>query len=51
MAMVFREVIEALEPRRLAVQIFATDLDRDAIDRARTGVYPATSPPTSRPSA
>ena len=28
-------------PRTVSLQIFATDLDRDAIDKARAGVYPA----------
>ncbi|HWT81673.1 MAG TPA: CheR family methyltransferase, partial [Candidatus Methylomirabilis sp.] len=41
LAIVFREV---LEQRKSAdaqpLQIFATDLDRDAIDRARLGVFP-----------
>ncbi len=41
LAMLVHEAIEALHPsRRIAVQIFATDISRDAIDRARTGVYP-----------
>jgi two-component system CheB/CheR fusion protein len=35
---------EALEPFRgmknIALQVFATDLDRDAIERARAGLYP-----------
>lgn len=42
LAMVFKE---ALEQVRLAgnfsLQIFATDLDQDAIDKARQGIYPA----------
>jgi chemotaxis methyl-accepting protein methylase/PAS domain-containing protein len=42
LAMLFKEVVEELKPRaRFALQIFATDLDEDAIDRARQGVYPA----------
>ncbi|HEY1817268.1 MAG TPA: chemotaxis protein CheB [Kofleriaceae bacterium] len=43
LAMVFREAIEGLEPKRnFTLQIFATDLDRDAIDRARQAIYPDT---------
>lgn len=42
LAMVFREALERMEqPGRHALQIFATDLDPDAIDRARKGLYPA----------
>lgn len=41
LAIAFCEVLHRLEPpNRYTVQIFATDLDSDAIDRARTGVYP-----------
>jgi two-component system CheB/CheR fusion protein len=41
LAMVFKEVVAGLKPRRnFALQIFATDLDRDAIQRARQGLYP-----------
>ena len=41
LAMVFKEAIEALLPRAsLKLQIFATDLDKTAIDKARSGVYP-----------
>ena len=41
LAMAFREAAEPLEPvRHVELQIFATDLDRDAIDRARQGWYP-----------
>ena len=41
LAMVFLEVVEALKPEhRITLQIFATDLDQDAINRARTGFYP-----------
>jgi chemotaxis methyl-accepting protein methylase len=40
--MVFREAVEALKPKaNFVLQIFATDLDRDAIDKARQGVFPA----------
>ena len=42
LAIALREALEALKPRRnITIQIFATDLDRDAIDKARSGVFPA----------
>ena len=42
LAIVFREALLARHPRpNLTLQIFATDLDEDAIRRARAGVYPA----------
>ncbi len=42
LAISFKEVLEAQQPKgNFTLQIFATDLDRDAIDRARQGVYPA----------
>jgi len=42
LAMVFKEALEQLKPKsRVLLQIFATDLDRDAIDKARQGFYPA----------
>ncbi|HEX2685443.1 MAG TPA: CheR family methyltransferase, partial [Kofleriaceae bacterium] len=41
LAIVLREAIEALKLlKTITIQIFATDLDRDAIDRARQGLYP-----------
>ncbi len=41
LAMVFREALDARESARSrSLQIFATDLDRDAIAKARTGVFP-----------
>ncbi|MCJ7829753.1 MAG: chemotaxis protein CheR, partial [Desulfobacterales bacterium] len=41
LAMVFKEALELGKPAgNFSLQIFATDLDRDAIDRARAGVYP-----------
>jgi two-component system CheB/CheR fusion protein len=41
LAMAFREVVEATPDRaRCTLQIFATDLSQDAIDRARSGVFP-----------
>ncbi len=40
LAMVFREAVEELKPKAsFSLQIFATDLDRDAIDKARAGVF------------
>lgn len=42
LAILFREVIETLNPAKtIVLQIFATDLDQHAIDRAREGVFPA----------
>lgn len=41
LAIVFKEAIERLKPKAdFTVQIFATDLDRDAIDTARLGLFP-----------
>ena len=41
LAMVFKEAMEKLKPRKkITMQVFATDLDKDAIDKARAGVYP-----------
>jgi two-component system CheB/CheR fusion protein len=41
LAIVLTEALESLSGHRITVQIFATDLDRDAIEKARQGVYPA----------
>ncbi|GEJ55487.1 chemotaxis protein CheB [Anaeromyxobacter diazotrophicus] len=42
LAIVFKEAMARLKnPKNLILQIFATDLDRDAIDKARQGLYPA----------
>jgi two-component system CheB/CheR fusion protein len=42
MAIVFKEALEQLKPARShTLQIFATDLDRDAIEKARAAVFPA----------
>lgn len=42
LAMSFLEARDAIVPaRRCSLQVFATDLDASAIDRARTGVYPS----------
>ncbi len=41
LAIVFQEVIELAKPKgNFALQIFATDLDRDAIAKARQGLFP-----------
>lgn len=40
LAIVFKEVIEQIDPnRQITLQIFATDLDTDAIDKARKGFF------------
>jgi two-component system CheB/CheR fusion protein len=42
LAIVFKEALEQANPKdNFALQIFATDLDRDTIDKARQGVFPA----------
>lgn len=42
LAIVFKEVQEKLKKHKnLSLQIFATDLDLDAIEKARKGTYPA----------
>ena len=42
LAIAFREVLDQLkEPERYSLQIFATDLDSDAIDKARKGTFNA----------
>ncbi len=41
LAIVFKEVLEKIKPHRnISLQIFATDLDQDAIEVARKGLYP-----------
>ncbi len=41
LAMIFKEAVEELNPKaNFSLQIFATDLDRDAIDKARLGLFP-----------
>lgn len=41
LAMIFKEAVEELNPKaNYSLQIFATDLDRDAIDKARLGLFP-----------
>lgn len=42
LAMVFQETVDQVKPvRRVDLKIFATDLDEDAIVKARQGLYPA----------
>jgi len=41
LAIIFKEIIaKANTSKNFSLQIFATDLDKDAIDKARVGVYP-----------
>ena len=41
LAIAFKEVSDKVKPAgKASLQIFATDLDRDAIDKARAGFYP-----------
>jgi two-component system CheB/CheR fusion protein len=41
LAIIFKEVLEKMKPAKsFSLQIFATDLDKDAIDKARLGIYP-----------
>jgi len=41
LAMVFKEALEQVRPEaRFTLQIYATDLDPDAIEKARKGIYP-----------
>ena len=42
LAIVFKDVMDKLKPRKdFSVQIFATDLDNEAIDKAREGIFSA----------
>jgi two-component system CheB/CheR fusion protein len=42
LAIVFKEALEEIKPRgKFSIQIFATDLDRDAIEKARSGIFSA----------
>jgi len=44
LAMTFREAADRVPaPGQYSLQIFATDLDKNAIDRARQGLYPASA--------
>jgi Methylase of chemotaxis methyl-accepting proteins len=40
-AMVISECLERLKGPSIKIQIFATDIDQEAIDKARLGIYPA----------
>jgi len=41
LAIILKEAVEAMVPHKeIAIQIFATDLDRDAIEKARLGLVP-----------
>jgi chemotaxis methyl-accepting protein methylase len=41
LAMVFKEAMDEVRPRkRVSLQVFGTDLDKDAIEKARQGLYP-----------
>lgn len=41
LVMLFKEVMDELKPtKKITLQVFATDLDKDAIDKARQGAYP-----------
>ena len=42
LAMAFVETVKLLKTHNLSLQIYATDLDKDAIDKARHGLFPAT---------
>jgi len=42
LAILFKEMLEELKPgKNFTLQIFATDLDRQAIEKAREGIFPA----------
>ncbi len=42
LAIVLKEALDELKPKRnLQIQIFATDLDKDAIEKARQGAFPS----------
>ncbi|MRR15526.1 MAG: chemotaxis protein CheB [Deltaproteobacteria bacterium] len=41
LAIIFKEALAAVKPQaNFSLQIFATDLDKEAIDKARMGIYP-----------
>jgi two-component system CheB/CheR fusion protein len=41
LAMIFKEAMDPFKPvKNIALHIFATDLDRDAIEKAQQGLYP-----------
>jgi two-component system CheB/CheR fusion protein len=42
LAIMLREALDELKPKgNLQIQIFATDLDKDAIEKARQGIFPS----------
>ena len=42
LAIIFKEALEQVKPaRNFSLHVFATDLDKDAIDKGRAAVYPA----------
>lgn len=42
LAILFKETLEELKPiKKITLQVFATDIDQQAIDKAREGVFPA----------
>jgi PAS domain S-box-containing protein len=42
LAIIFKEALDKLNPKyRFSLQIYATDIDADAIDKARRGIYSA----------
>ena len=42
LAMLFKEALDVVKQgKNFSLQVFATDLDREAVDRARQGVFPA----------
>ena len=42
LAIAFKEALDQIKPaKNVTLQIFGTDLDRDAIDKARQGLYPS----------
>lgn len=42
LAIIFKEALEKVNPNKnLSLQVFATDLDSNAVDKARKGIYPA----------
>jgi two-component system, chemotaxis family, CheB/CheR fusion protein len=42
LAIIFKEVMDQLKPtERFALQVFATDIDKNSIEKARQGLYPA----------
>jgi two-component system CheB/CheR fusion protein len=50
LAMVFKEALEQVKPvKNITLHIFATDLDRETIGKARQGFYPANIAPDVSP--